>query len=384
MEKIIRITLRFVSLIIAILSAFFANSCNSRRRVEYFWYDEMIYDNQQVLKRQKQEYEIRKNWKREQLNEYIRFISNILEIDPILINEKTSFKDDLNVDAMKIARIMSDTQRRYLIQISEEDISKLSTVGAAFNYVYSKRRKSCSKITHTDNHHKFLQKDLLYTEFHLWVLLTGDIATIGLTDYGQQDLGDIVYSDFSRTGTIVKRGEEIGVVEAVKAVFEIISPLSGRIIDVNYELVDCPERINSDPYGNGWFVKIELSDKSEIYNLFKKNAYKILVERKERIEDFTGSLISYYHGGYGPAIELLVRSGIHNLHDDAEIKAALEIASRILKFHPLRNWNDEVESIGYKKFFNFIRENKIELNSQSIIGTINEIRKHDQVDHMKK
>ena len=99
-----------------------------------------------------------------------------------------------------------------------------------------------------------------YTKEHEWVLVEGDTGTVGITDHAQEELGDIVYVDLPKVGHAVEQGKSLGSVESVKAVSDIYSPVSGEVIEVNEALADAPEKLNEDPHGAGWLVKIKLSD----------------------------------------------------------------------------------------------------------------------------
>ena len=116
--------------------------------------------------------------------------------------------------------------------------------------------------------------DLLYHPEHDWVRLDGDVATFGITWYAQDALGEVVFFDPPQVGTTVTKDEPYAEVESVKAVSDVIAPLSGEIIEVNTGLGDAPETINSDPYGEGWLVKIKLSDPSEIDQLMDATSYE--------------------------------------------------------------------------------------------------------------
>jgi len=109
-----------------------------------------------------------------------------------------------------------------------------------------------------------IPSDLLYTKDHEWVKIEGDIATVGVTDFAQGELGDIVYVEIETEGETIKAGEVFGTVEAVKTVSDLFMPVSGEIIEVNGELESNPEAVNSDPYGAGWMIKIKMSDKGDL------------------------------------------------------------------------------------------------------------------------
>jgi glycine cleavage system H protein len=121
-------------------------------------------------------------------------------------------------------------------------------------------------------------KDLKYIESHEWVKGEGDKVVVGITDYAQTKLTDIVYVEFGDAGREVKKGDEIGTVESVKTVSELYAPVSGTVEEYNSELEDSPQLMNEDPYGNGWFVKIKMSDPSEMGQLLDPGAYSKLAE----------------------------------------------------------------------------------------------------------
>ncbi len=120
---------------------------------------------------------------------------------------------------------------------------------------------------------------LRYTDDHEWIKIDGNIGTVGITEHAQGELGDIVYVDIPNQSASVKKGESFGTIEAVKTVAELFSPVTGKIIEVNQPLNDEPEIVNSDPYGNGWIVKFEISDLSEIESLMDADAYKAFIEK---------------------------------------------------------------------------------------------------------
>ena len=117
-------------------------------------------------------------------------------------------------------------------------------------------------------------KEMVYTEEHEWVLVDDDVATVGITDYAQGELGDIVFVELPAVDDEVKQMEPFGTIEAVKAVSDLFSPLSGVVVEVNDLLTDQPELINKSPYDKGWMIKIKLSDKSEIDTLMSPDDYK--------------------------------------------------------------------------------------------------------------
>ncbi len=120
-------------------------------------------------------------------------------------------------------------------------------------------------------------KDLLYTEEHEWVSVEEDVATIGITDYAQGELGDVVFVELPAVGAEVKQMESFGTIEAVKAVSDLFAPVSGQVVEINEALTDQPELVNKDPYVDGWMIKIKLSDLSELESLLKADAYKSLI-----------------------------------------------------------------------------------------------------------
>jgi glycine cleavage system H protein len=119
-----------------------------------------------------------------------------------------------------------------------------------------------------------LPENLLYTETHEWVKNEENQVTIGLTDYAQSQLKDIVYVDIPEAGSEFKKGDSIGVVESVKTVADIYAPVTGKVIDGNFTLKDHPEFVNQDPYRKGWLVKMEIQDKEELKGLLSSEAYR--------------------------------------------------------------------------------------------------------------
>jgi len=116
--------------------------------------------------------------------------------------------------------------------------------------------------------------ELKYTEDHEWIRIDGDIATIGITDHAQNELGDIVYVDINTVGDALVKGEVFGSVEAVKTVSDLFIPVAGTVLEVNEELDGEPELVNTDPYGRGWMVKISLSDPDEQNGLMSAEEYE--------------------------------------------------------------------------------------------------------------
>jgi len=123
-----------------------------------------------------------------------------------------------------------------------------------------------------------IPKELKYTEEHEWVKIEDNIATVGITDFAQGELGDIVYLEIDTLDSEIASNEVFGTVEAVKTVSDLFMPLSGKVIETNSELEDRPELVNEDPYGEGWIIKIDISDISESSSLLSYEDYKNLVD----------------------------------------------------------------------------------------------------------
>ena len=115
--------------------------------------------------------------------------------------------------------------------------------------------------------------ELKFLSSHEWVLVEDRVATIGVSDHAQEALGDLVYVELPETGSSIAAGDTVGVIESVKAASDLYAPVSGEIVEVNEELEGAPERINSDPYGDGWIYKVALEDPEEIENLLDAEAY---------------------------------------------------------------------------------------------------------------
>ena len=122
-----------------------------------------------------------------------------------------------------------------------------------------------------------LPPELKYTKDHEWVRLEGDVAVIGITDFAQSELGDIVYVEVETEGDTLDKDEVFGTVEAVKTVSDLFLPLSGEVTDFNTALEDEPEMVNTDPYGEGWIIKLKISDASEVETLLDAAGYEALV-----------------------------------------------------------------------------------------------------------
>jgi glycine cleavage system H protein len=120
--------------------------------------------------------------------------------------------------------------------------------------------------------------DIRYSQEHEWVKVEGDTATIGITVYAQEQLGDVVFVDLPAIGKKVEKGKELAVVESVKAASEVYAPISGEVIEVNSALSDAPATVNEDSMGKGWFAKLKIADKSQLGALMDEAAYKSYVE----------------------------------------------------------------------------------------------------------
>ena len=125
-----------------------------------------------------------------------------------------------------------------------------------------------------------MSSDLRYSEEHEWVSVDGDIATVGISDFAQQQLGDVVFVELPDVGRAVERGAEIAVVESVKAASEIYAPLSGEVVEINDALTDEPAKVNESPEGNGWFFKMRLTDAAEVAELMDAAAYKTFTDEQ--------------------------------------------------------------------------------------------------------
>lgn len=119
--------------------------------------------------------------------------------------------------------------------------------------------------------------ELKYTKDHEWARVEGKVVVVGITDYAQHELGDIVYIDLPEKGASVQQGEPFGEVEAVKTVASLFSPVSGKVVDVNSALADRADSINSDPYGQGWIIKIEMANPADAGSLLSADQYKDLL-----------------------------------------------------------------------------------------------------------
>ena len=120
--------------------------------------------------------------------------------------------------------------------------------------------------------------ELKYTQDHEWVRVEGDVATVGVTDFAQGELGDVVFVEIETEGETLDKGETFGTVEAVKTVSDLFMPVGGEVTEFNEALADDPELVNKDPYGEGWMIKIKLSDTAELADLMDADAYKAMIE----------------------------------------------------------------------------------------------------------
>ena len=126
-------------------------------------------------------------------------------------------------------------------------------------------------------------RDLFYTNDHTWVLAEDDHGTIGITDFGQSELAEVVYIDLPNVGTEVVQGSPFGAIEAMKAVAELISPVSGEVIEINDTLESDPRQVNMDPYGDGWMIKVIIHDHDEIDNLLTPQDYMVYISGEEEM-----------------------------------------------------------------------------------------------------
>lgn len=117
-----------------------------------------------------------------------------------------------------------------------------------------------------------------YQESHEWARLDGDVATVGISDYAQDELGDVVFVELPEVGTTMNQGDAFGVVESVKAASDLYMPAGGEVVEVNEALKDTPEKINEDPFGDGWVIKIRVADASQLDGLMDAAAYKTFTE----------------------------------------------------------------------------------------------------------
>ena len=119
----------------------------------------------------------------------------------------------------------------------------------------------------------YIPEDRAYTEQHEWLFVDGDLGTIGITDYAQSELGDIVFVELPQVGTQMEQGEVFGTVEAVKTVADLYAPVSGEVVEINPALEESPEQVNTEPYGNGWMIKVRLRDRQDLNLLLSPQDY---------------------------------------------------------------------------------------------------------------
>ena len=120
--------------------------------------------------------------------------------------------------------------------------------------------------------------ELKYSEQHEWLSLDGDVGTIGVTDYAQSQLGDIVFVELPQVGDVLEKGQSFGTIEAVKTVEELYTPVAGEVLEINDTLEDGAEQVNGDPYRDGWMVKVRLSDMSDLDTMLSSEDYEALIE----------------------------------------------------------------------------------------------------------
>lgn len=120
--------------------------------------------------------------------------------------------------------------------------------------------------------------DLKYTQDHEWVRIEGDVVVVGVTDFAQGELGDVVFVEIETEGEELGKGETFGTVEAVKTVSDLFMPVGGEVLEVNEALADDPELVNKDPYGDGWMIKVKVADSAELNELLDADAYKAMIE----------------------------------------------------------------------------------------------------------
>ncbi len=123
-------------------------------------------------------------------------------------------------------------------------------------------------------------EDLKYSKEHEWVRVSGNVATVGITDYAQDQLGEIVFAELPDEGEEFEKGDSFGVVESVKSVNDVYVPLSGKVVETNDPVTDGPEILNDDPYGEGWLIKIELADAKELKELMSAKEYQAYIKEE--------------------------------------------------------------------------------------------------------
>lgn len=131
-------------------------------------------------------------------------------------------------------------------------------------------------------------EELKYSKEHEWVLVEGHVATVGITEYAQQELGEIVYVELPETGEKIVKDDPFGAVESVKAVSDIYAPISGTVLEINDTLPENPETINEDPYGDGWIIKVEMTDMDDLKDLMSADEYAEYVDQQKENEEEEG------------------------------------------------------------------------------------------------
>jgi glycine cleavage system H protein len=121
--------------------------------------------------------------------------------------------------------------------------------------------------------------NLKYTNDHEWIRVEGDLGWVGVTDYAQGELGDVVFIELPASGTKVQKGKSFGTIEAVKAVSDMYAPVSGEVLEINKDIQSSPEKVNKDPYGEGWFIKMRITNPADLADLLDVHAYKKLVAK---------------------------------------------------------------------------------------------------------
>ena len=127
-------------------------------------------------------------------------------------------------------------------------------------------------------------EDLKYTKEHEWVRMEKDSVVVGITDYAQENLGEVVYVELPEEGSLVSRSEAFGIVESTKAISDLYAPVSGTVVEINDTILDSPELINEDPYEEGWMIRIDMSDESELEKLLDSAAYQSFTEEESEEE----------------------------------------------------------------------------------------------------
>ncbi|KAF3322495.1 glycine cleavage system H protein 2 [Carex littledalei] len=151
----------------------------------------------------------------------------------------------------------------------------------ASRLLWASRAASYLRISTFNRAFSTVLKDLKYAETHEWVKVDGDSATVGITDHAQDHLGDVVYVELPEVGVTVGQGANFGAVESVKATSDIISPVSGKVVEVNDQLSEAPGLVNGSPYEKGWIIKVKLSDEGELNSLMDSDKYTKFCEEED-------------------------------------------------------------------------------------------------------